>query len=71
MGVAPRLWFTNDGGGMNLLPFAQAGVMFLRSASTRFYSDFRVGYSVTNLGYSESLREVRPFEFGFNLGVGW
>ncbi len=71
LGMQPRIWITNGGGGVTLLPYLQAGVMFLRDHSTRFYTEFRSGYNVVPIGRNESDDAVRPFEFAWAAGIGF
>lgn len=71
VGISPRLWFTNRSAGTNLLPFVQGGAMFFRKSSMRFFTDVRAGYNLTPLREIIDSRELHPFEFGLNLGLGF
>jgi hypothetical protein len=58
-GLMPRLMSSDSIA--NFLVYAQAGVMFFREASTRFYADFRVGQNLIPLTYgTEPVQEYDP-----------
>jgi len=65
-GILPRVLSFGQGSIQgNMAAYAQAGVMFMRSRSTRLYLDYRF---VVNL--SEVVFE-RPLENGIEFGIGW
>lgn len=75
-GVMPRLASATF---VNLVPFAQAGLMFFRESSSRLYMDLRVGQNVLPVGFNEAIvldddsddKKLYPTEFTFALGVGF
>lgn len=75
-GVLPRIL----SGGVSLAPYLQGGVMFMRSSSTRVYTDLRVAQNVMPLDFTLDYEigadapediERYPTEFTFSLGVGF
>lgn len=66
-GVMPRIiWYSSqDSLQGNMAAYAQAGVMFMRSRSTRLYLDYRF---VVNLS---EVRFEHPLEQGIEFGIGW
>ena len=76
-GILPRILSS----GISVAPYAQGGVMFLRSSSTRLYTDFRIaqhvlpqdfGYDYSSAtGESEEKNDLYPTEFTLSFGVGW
>jgi hypothetical protein len=79
-GIVPRFMFTDADAGAQFAGYAQAGVMFLRSSSTRLYADARFTQSVTELRFEdtsysgvddEPTATARPFEAGLQVGIGW
>lgn len=81
-GFLPRLYFTNDGGGANAAAYGQAGLMFMRTSSSRIYAEFRATYSLTGIsedfetydpitGYTTRTSTIHPLEFALQVGVGW
>jgi hypothetical protein len=78
-GVLPRFIITDHDAGTQLSVYGQAGVMFMRSSSTRLYLDARVAQSVTPVRFETqtptsdpySSTSVHPLEVGLEVGIGW
>ena len=71
LGMQPRLWASNNGAGVSLLPYTQMGLMFMRDHSTRFYTELRAGYNLIPVGRNDADEAVRPFEFSWAAGIGF
>lgn len=81
-GVMPRLLFTSDGGGVSAAAYGQAGLMFMRDASSRLYVEVRVSQEMMGLdqdlttydpttGTATSSDTIYPTQVGLQLGIGW
>ena len=75
-GFIPRIFAPS---GANVAAYGQAGVMFMRQSSSRFYTDVRLAQSLMpmdfdwfdlNLDESQDQRAY-PTELIVELGVGW
>ncbi len=84
-GLSPRILLGSYDGGVNIAPFLQLGLMFMRESSSRLYTEVRVSQNVLPMeagydycrGYDcteqneDSGDTVYPTEIGIALGVGW
>jgi hypothetical protein len=80
-GVIPRLFFSSDDGGVQAALYGQVGLMFMRSSSTRLYTELRVGQNVlpvrfvttqpTPPNYISEAKNKYPTEFSLQIGIGW
>lgn len=68
-GIQPRVSFS--GGGFNLAPYAQGGLMFFRESSTRIYADARIAPNLFPVTAFSSGSNARPVELSVQFGVGW
>ncbi len=77
LGVIPRLIAPS---GANLAGYAQLGVMFMRSSSTRLYVDGRIAQNLTPINFTLSGPDtsdgneggaVQPTELSVQVGIGW
>ena len=69
-GLSPRLVFS--GSFLNLAPYAQFGVMFMRQSSTRLYVDARLSQNVLPVGGSfGNSSGLYPTELTGAVGIGW
>ncbi len=75
-GLSPRLIFTESmGSPANLAAWGQLGVMFLRTHSTRLYTDLRLTQNLLPVnreaedGFSSDA--TYPTELSIGIGIGW
>ena len=70
-GVSPRLLFgSNIDSPANVAAWGQFGLMFLRTSSTRLYTDLRLTQNVFGLEIEGGERRY-PTELGIQVGIGW
>jgi hypothetical protein len=77
-GVMPRIYWTEDDGGVSASVYGQLGVMFLRDSSSRVYVEFRAAQSVIPFEDEDcdfygcvTGDEYYPTELGLQVGIGW
>jgi hypothetical protein len=82
LGVMPRLMSHQV---TNLAPYGQAGLMFMRESSTRFYTELRVAQNVLPVGFGSSTKydsatgnytysapkDLYPTELSLAVGIGF
>jgi hypothetical protein len=79
------LFFSSNDGGVRAAAYGQIGVMFMRTSSTRLYTEVRasqnliamnLGGSTTNVAPTggtvvSSTKTVYPTELALQVGIGW
>jgi hypothetical protein len=84
-GVIPRLFFASEDGGVRAAFYAQTGLMFMRTSSTRLYAELRVAQNAIAMDFGggeylpgpngtyqrEASKSVYPTEFALQVGIGW
>ena len=76
-GIMPRIAFGFGDGGVQLAPYGQLGLMFMRESSSRLYCDLRVAQLVTPFDKTRwdwedgRERKVYPTELTVAVGIGW
>ncbi len=71
-GLIPKLLFGDHTDvGANLGMYAQAGVMFMRQNSTRFYIDFRASHDLFPWYADGDDPDFRVTNLNLQLGIGW
>ncbi len=79
IGLIPRIMIGSDlEGSVNIAPYAQAGVMFMRESSSRIYVDLRVAHNLfphynrpEDVVDAEPKHDFRLTELAVAVGIGW